>query len=170
MIWGLELQAPKKVVRIITLNTYISHTEPLFKKFKLLLLKVKVMLKLQELKLSFKYIYKQLPPLMYTITILVIICILLEFAMKCLRYSRPHTINDTPDVIKNTISIMSESINKYNSFVMSITFSTHPHHHTLFHFKQTLPNKHEIDILNIKGHINFHHEIMVVPMTATLLS
>ena len=36
----------KKVMRIITLNTYNSHTEPLFKNLKLL--KIEDMLKLQE--------------------------------------------------------------------------------------------------------------------------
>ena len=46
-------------MQIITLNAYNSHTEPLFKKLKLL--KIEDMLKLQELKFYFKYIHKQLP-------------------------------------------------------------------------------------------------------------
>ena len=44
---------------MITLNIYNSHTEPLFKNLKLL--KIEDMLKLQELKLYFKYNHKQLP-------------------------------------------------------------------------------------------------------------
>ena len=49
----------KKAVRIITVNKYNSHTEP-FKK-KLNLLKIEDILKLQELKFRFKYIFKNLP-------------------------------------------------------------------------------------------------------------
>ena len=62
-IWGYQrnriTSIKKKVMRIITLNTYNSHTEPLFKNLKLL--KIEDMLKLQELKFYFKYIHKQLP-------------------------------------------------------------------------------------------------------------
>ena len=46
-------------MRITTLNTYNSHTEPLFKNLKLL--KIEDMLKLQEIQFYFKYIHKQLP-------------------------------------------------------------------------------------------------------------
>ena len=45
------------VVRIKTLNTYNSHTEPLFKKLKLL--KVEDILMLQKLKCYFQYFHKQ---------------------------------------------------------------------------------------------------------------
>ena len=58
MIWGYQrniiTSIQKKVMRIITLNTYNSHIEPLFKNLKLL--KIEDMLKLQELKFYFKYI------------------------------------------------------------------------------------------------------------------
>ena len=43
----------KKAIRIITTSSYISHTEPLFKRRNLL--KVEDILTLQELKLYFKY-------------------------------------------------------------------------------------------------------------------
>jgi len=33
------------------------------------------------------------------------------------------------------------------SFIF-ITFSTHPHHQIFSHFKQTLPNKHDLDTLS----------------------
>ena len=55
MIWGYQrniiTSIQKKVMRIITLNTYNSHTEPFFKNLKLL--KIEDMLKLQELKFYF---------------------------------------------------------------------------------------------------------------------
>ena len=119
MIWGYQrnriTSIPKKVMQIITLNTYNSHTEPLFKK----LLKIEDRLKLQELKFYFKYIHKELPSYLLNWQIIPSInihnynnCVKdnihtfrakHEFAMKCLRHSLPHTINETPDAIKNKI-------------------------------------------------------------------
>ena len=119
MIWAYQRNRissiQKKVMRIITLNTYNSHTEPLFKNLKLL--KIEDMLKLQELKFYFKYIHKP----SYLLNWLIIPSINIhnyntrakenihtfrtkhKFAMKCLRHSLPHTINETPDAIKNKI-------------------------------------------------------------------
>ena len=54
-------------------------------------------------------------------------------------------------------------------FVMFVTISTPPHHHTLSHFKQTLPNKHEIDTL-YKGLYCFSPGNYGGSMIATLLS
>ena len=104
-------------MRIITLNTYNSHTEQLFKNVKLL--KIEDMLTLQELKFYFKYIHKQLPSYLLNWQIIPSINIhnyntrakdnihtfrtKHKFAMKCLRHSLPHTINETPDAIKNKI-------------------------------------------------------------------
>ena len=119
MIWGYQrhriTSIQKKVMRIITLNRYNSHTEPLFKNLKLL--KIEDMLKLQELKFYFKYIHKQLPSYLLNWEIIPSINIhnyntrakdnihtfraKHDFAMKCLRHSLPHTINETPDAIKN---------------------------------------------------------------------
>ena len=118
MIWGYQRKRntsiQKNVMRIITLNTYNSHTEPLFKNLKLL--KIKDMLKLQELKCYFIYIHKQLPSYLLNWQIIPSINIhnynirakdnihsfraKHEFAMKCLRHSLPNTINATPDAIK----------------------------------------------------------------------
>ena len=49
----------KKVVRIITLSGYSSHSEPLFKQLNML--KIADQLRLQELQFYFKYIHKNLP-------------------------------------------------------------------------------------------------------------
>ena len=102
---------------IITLNTYNSHTEPFFKNLNLL--KIEDMLKLQELQFYFKYIHNQLPSYLLNWQIIPSINIHNyntraidnihtfrtnhKFAMKCLRHSLPHTINETPDAIKNKI-------------------------------------------------------------------
>ena len=121
MIWGYQrnrtTSIQKQVMQIIILNTYNSHTEPLFKNLKLL--KIEDMLKLQELQFYFKYIHKQLPSYLLNWQITPSINIhnyntrakenihtfrtKHKFAMKCLRHSLPHTINETPDAIKNKI-------------------------------------------------------------------
>ncbi len=49
----------KKVIRGLNLSKYSDHTEPIFKELKLL--KVKDILKLQELKFYFKYNNRKLP-------------------------------------------------------------------------------------------------------------
>ena len=49
----------KKVIRIITLSKYNSHSEPLFKSLKLL--KIKDILKPQQLKFIYKLLNKSLP-------------------------------------------------------------------------------------------------------------
>ena len=63
MAWGYKgprlLKIQKKVVRIITLSGYSSHSEPLFKQLNML--KIADQLRLQELQFYFKYIHKNLP-------------------------------------------------------------------------------------------------------------
>ena len=49
----------KKVIRIITLSKYNSHSEPHFKSLKLL--KIKDILKLQQLKFIYKLLNKSIP-------------------------------------------------------------------------------------------------------------
>ena len=77
------------------------------------------MLKLQELHFYVKYIHKQLPSYILNRQIISSINIhnyntrakdnihtftaKYQFAMKCLGHSLPHTINETPDAIKNKI-------------------------------------------------------------------
>jgi len=63
LIWGFKCEKvakqQKKVIRILSLSRYNAHTEPLFKILKLL--KVKNILKLQELKFYYKYKNNKLP-------------------------------------------------------------------------------------------------------------
>ena len=54
-----EYENSKMAVRIITLNRYNSHREPLF--LKLQILKIEDQLKLQELTFCYKYIHRNLP-------------------------------------------------------------------------------------------------------------
>ncbi len=57
LLWGFKygkvFKLQKKVVRILSLSKYNAHTEPIFKKIKLL--KIRDILKLQELKFYYKY-------------------------------------------------------------------------------------------------------------------
>lgn len=121
MAWGYQgnrvMKIQKKAMRIITLNKYNSHTEPLFKKLNLL--KVEDILKLQELKFYFRYIHKNLPDYLLKWQIvpkdnihnydtrntqnIYTFRTKHDFAMKCLKYNLPHAINNTPDLIKDKI-------------------------------------------------------------------
>ena len=62
-VWGHKgsriLRIQKKAVRIITLNRYNSHTEPLFKTLQIL--KIDDQLKLQELNFFYKYMHDNVP-------------------------------------------------------------------------------------------------------------
>ena len=63
MAWGFKCDSicklQKKVIRIICLSKYNTHTEPLFKKLKVL--KVNDILQLQELKFYYKFVRVKLP-------------------------------------------------------------------------------------------------------------
>ena len=64
MVWGFScnriIKLQKKAIRIILcLTKYNAHTEPLFKKLKIL--NVTDTLKLHELKLYYKYVHTTLP-------------------------------------------------------------------------------------------------------------
>jgi len=63
LVWGYESdrikKLQKKAVRVIAVSKYNAHSEPLFKKLKLL--KVEDILRLHELKFYFKYCQDKLP-------------------------------------------------------------------------------------------------------------
>ena len=63
LLWGYSCKRiellQKKAVRIISLSKYNAHTEPILKQLKML--KVSDILKLQTLKLFYKYKHGQLP-------------------------------------------------------------------------------------------------------------
>jgi hypothetical protein len=63
LAWGFKceriVKLQKKAVRIVITSKYNAHTEPIFKELKLL--KVKDILKLQELKFYYKFKNKRLP-------------------------------------------------------------------------------------------------------------
>ena len=63
LVWGYRcarlIKIQKKALRIINLSGYNSHGDPLFKSFNIL--KLPDMLRLQELKLYYKFVHNKLP-------------------------------------------------------------------------------------------------------------
>ena len=119
----------KKAIRIITASSYISHTEPLFKRLNLL--KVDDILTLQELKFYYKYNEGALPIYLQnwkfimnvnlhnyntrTIRTLHTFKTKHEFAKKILKYNIPHTINDTPQIV--TEKVLTHSMHGFSLYV-----------------------------------------------------
>ena len=71
LVWGYEFhrleKIQKRIIRIITVSKYNTHTEPLFKAFDLL--KLKYMLNLGTLKFYYRYLQDNLPADFYTFQI-----------------------------------------------------------------------------------------------------
>ena len=69
LAWGHNckrlIKLQKKALRIISISKYNAHTDPLFKKYRIL--KLPHLLKLQELKCYHKYINKKLPAFLQSI-------------------------------------------------------------------------------------------------------
>ncbi len=63
LLWGFKydkvLKFQKRIITILSLSKYNAHTEPIFKKLKLL--EINDILKLQELKFYYKYKKNNLP-------------------------------------------------------------------------------------------------------------
>ena len=137
MAWGYKrnriTMIQKKAIRIITASSYISHTEPLFKRLNLL--KVEDILTLQELKFYYKYNEGALP--IYLQNWKFIMNVNLhnyntrkirtlhtfktkhEFAKKCLKYNIPHTINDTPQIV--TEKELTHSMHGFSLYVKKVS-------------------------------------------------
>ena len=125
MVWGYQgnrlNEIQKKAIRIITLNKYNSHTEPLVKQ--LTILKIEDLLKLQQLKFYFKLNEGSLPVYLqnwdktpnahvHTYNTRELGCmhtfkVKHEFAKKCLKYYLPKLINDTHKRVKDKINTHS---------------------------------------------------------------
>ena len=120
MAWGYEhekiTKLQKKCLRILTLSDYRAHTEPLFKKLKIL--KVNDIFYLQQMKFYYKYTHQNLP--LYFLNnnyITNLSChnydtrqsnththyVKHTFAQKCLRFSITKVINTCPIAIKDKI-------------------------------------------------------------------
>ena len=125
MVWGFScnrvIKLQKKAIRIICLINYNAHTEPLFKKLKIL--NVTDMLKLHELKQYYKYVHTTLPVYLQNLPFILNKAIHTfntrihgnihtnrakhDFAKRCIRHDIPLLINNTTFNIKNKITTHS---------------------------------------------------------------
>ena len=123
LVWGQNykriFKLQKRVMRIITCSKYNAHSEPFFKELKLL--KLEDIHKLQELKLYYKLLHRQLPSYFNCISVTTINAVHQhnarqsgnlysdrvkhDFAKRCIRFSVIDTVNITN--ITNT-SIISK--------------------------------------------------------------
>ena len=121
LAWGHNckrlIKLQKKALRIISISKYNAHTDPLFKKYRIL--KLAHILQLQELKFYHKYINKKLPAYLQSIPLkqnkslhehltrshlkLYITRTNHRFAERCIRKSIPLLVNTTPMEIINKI-------------------------------------------------------------------
>ncbi len=125
LAWGYKceriIKLQKKAVRIISLSKYNAHTEPLFKQLKLL--KVKDILKVQELKFYFKYKQGLLPSYLMNLPFysnadthshntrqqhkLHAPFTKHEYVRNCIRFDLPRLVNETPAIILDKINTHS---------------------------------------------------------------
>ena len=127
LAWGYKcdriVKLQKKAIRIISTSKYNAHTEPLFKKLKLL--KIMDILKLQELKLYYKFVHGNLPSYQLLMPFNANTAThnystrqqhaihhpfaRHDYAQKCLRFDLPHVINNTPPIILDKVQTHSLS-------------------------------------------------------------
>ena len=125
LAWGYNneriTKLQKRAIRIISLAKYNAHTEPLFKKMKIL--QVNDLFKLNQLKFYHKYVNKRLPDYFTSLVLkpntelyahntrnqnnLHRTRVVHEYATKCIRNSIPKLVNTTPNVIIDKISTHS---------------------------------------------------------------
>ncbi len=133
LIWGYKCEwltkLQKRIIRIISLGKYNSHSEPFFKSLKLL--KLDDILKLQELKFYYKFENGKLP--CYLSKLLFIRNTIIhgydtrinhnihllkpnhEYAKKCIRNNIPLLVNNTPNNILEKIH--THSLQGFSTYV-----------------------------------------------------
>ena len=136
LTWGYEFdrltKLQKKSIRIITLSKYNAHTEPLFKRLKLL--KLSDLLRLNELKFYYRYVNKLVLEYFSSDNAdfnfltnsnihehntrqrnrLHIARTSHKYADKCIRHSIPKTVNNTDNIILDKINTHSmQGFSKY---------------------------------------------------------
>ena len=132
LVWGYRcarlIKIQKKALRIINLSGYNSHCDPLFKSFNIL--KLPDMLRLQELKLYYKFVHNKLPHYLQQLPFhlnhdihshntrtrndIHIRPALHEFAKRSIRHDIPRTVNDSPHIIKD--KILTHSLQGFTNY------------------------------------------------------
>ncbi len=129
LAWGHKpqriIQLQKRAIRIITNSQYNAHTDPLFKKFKML--KVTDIHTLCKLKLFFKLENNQLPPYFWHYMFTANRTATRNkdpyqqpvpkttLFSECIRFSLPTLLRNTPPLIKN--KAQTHSFNGYTTYI-----------------------------------------------------
>ncbi len=139
--WGYQcdriIKLQKPAVRIVSLSKYNAHTEPILKNLNLL--KVKDILKLQELKFFYKYKNNMLPSYLQDMPFNPNVekhtyhtrqkhdiqqpLAKHEFAKKCIRFDLPQIINSTPNIIKE--KVFTHSLQGFSWYVKRYMLQTY---------------------------------------------
>ena len=139
LIWGFSLEKiiklQKRAIRVISNSKYNSHTEPLFKKLKLL--KLTDIFNCQQIKFYHKYLNNKLPEYFTDIFTrlnnstqnystrnrdnISFEKVKHEYAKKRIRYCIPNTLNNCPDLIKH--KLYTHSIEGLSSYMKRHHFS-----------------------------------------------
>ena len=152
LVWGQNVnqtfKLQKKAIRAITLSKYNSHTEPLFKRLKIL--KLKDMVTIQELKFHYAFVHNVLPSYFNHVNAFtlfshrdqhdhftrynhrLVVPILKYELSRCSVMKRlPQTVNQTPSVITDKIQTHSQS--GYVTYIKNSFIS-------LYYMTCTIPN------------------------------
>jgi hypothetical protein len=140
LAWGYHapriFQLQKKIIRLINSSSYIAHTEPIFKKLKLL--KLDDNKYLNEIKFYYKLKHDLLPEYFFSFTVrsgeshtyntrhrqnLLFPKINHEFARKCLRYNLVNTINNSD--INTYNKITTHSIKTVSSHIKNLKLDSY---------------------------------------------
>ncbi len=147
LLWGNDSERihklQKRAIRIVTLNKYNSHTEPIFKELKLL--KVMDIYKLNVLKFYHKYVNQKLPHYLQMLPLqpnnnihshytrnhdnLHIRRVNHEFAKQCIRFNIPLLINCTQPTIKDKLH--THSLQGFSKYVKNIYINQYEAHCTI---------------------------------------
>ncbi len=145
--WGYQcdriIKLKKKAVRIISLSKYNAHTEPIFKKLRLL--RVTELLRLQQLKFYYKFKQGLLPSYLLNLPFhtnsethrygtrhsqnIYQPFARHEYAKRCLRFDLPRLVNDTPAIILDKID--THSPNGFSWYVKQYFINNYQEHCTI---------------------------------------
>jgi hypothetical protein len=149
LAWGYQcervIKLQKKSIRILSLSKYNAHTEPLFKELKLL--KVNDILRLQELKFTYKYKNNKLPYYLQNLPLhpntdthnyetrtqhnIYHPKTLHEYAKKCIRFNVPKVINGSPAEI--LIKVSTHSLQGFSGYIKQYILKSYQENCTIQH-------------------------------------
>ena len=136
LLWGFTgeriFKLQKKILRVISLNKYNAHTDPIFKNLNIL--KLNDIFVLNQLKFYHKLVNNKVPEYLNSLQLIEnntihqhntqiarnihTIRVKHSFAKKCLRYNLPILINNTPKNIKD--KVYTHSLPGFSTYIKKI--------------------------------------------------